>query len=871
MKKFLTKIVVPTMLLALALSSSAQGLGSEDTSFRDVSKSHPNYDGIEYLKNHKIVEGYEDGTFGPEKTINRAEFMKIVVPLMDYSDSSDWAGKENGSACGESLKIGEKYAAFTDVESDKWFSNYICAAKAHGLVKGYPDGTFKPSSTISFAEASKVLLAIFHYKEAEDGNVWYSNYMRRLDGLRSIPPTVKGPHAPITRGEMAEIIWRLANGKMDEPTRTFKDIDPSNAPKSSQTTEEIGKSTDSDFPTIASCEELSTRVGRFQPREKGGGGGFGAMPFAAVSEESKAADSSSSGDFSKTNVQVKGVDEGDVIKNDGQYIYTVRGNTVRIVKAAPVENMVELSKLTFKDENFGPSELYLEGNKLVIIGYSWIDTPAMEGFNEIMPYQYGSSRTKVYVVDITDRSNPKKIREISLEGDANSSRRIGDYLYVVLNQAPYFSYGQPAPFDQQYIVPRINDVVGGGEAASIGSPMVNCNDIHYFPGYEEPQYLIVAGIPLNNVNQKVETEVMLGASSNIYSSLKNLYVAAIDYGYNYGPAIPLPAVLDSSMGDVVENKIQPVQEKTKIFKFALDKGKVDFTGKGSVPGRILDQFSMDEYDDHFRIATTTGYSWDEDRPSGNHLYVLDNNLKIVGKIENIAPGESIYSTRFVGDRGYMVTFQKVDPLFVIDLANHDNPKILGKLKIPGYSDYLHPYDRNHVIGFGKDAVDAGKDKDFAWYQGMKVALFDISNVEEPKEKFSMVIGDRGTDSDLLWDHKALLFDKDKKLLAFPIRVAELTEEQKKDNEGNAYGSTVFDGAYVYTIDLNKGFELRGKITHYDDPDVFKKSGEYFYGEYGKAIKRVIYIGDYLYSISDGMIKGLTMDDVEEVNRVELQD
>jgi uncharacterized secreted protein with C-terminal beta-propeller domain len=250
-------------------------------------------------------------------------------------------------------------------------------------------------------------------------------------------------------------------------------------------------------------------------------------------------------------------------------------------------------------------------------------------------------------------------------------------------------------------------------------------------------------------------------------------------------------------------------------------------------------------------------------------------MDMVGKIEGIAPGEEIYSTRFMGDRLYMVTFKKIDPFFVIDLSDPKYPDILGKLKIPGYSDYLHPYDENHIIGFGKDTDEATEeeqrswDQDFAWYQGIKIAMFDVTDVENPTQMFKEVVGDRGTNSPLLYDHKALLFDKEKGLFAFPVAVAEIPESEKTDDmSGSTYGEFVFQGAYVYHVDLENGFDLQATITHWDEDEVADKSGYYWYGQ--KDVERVLYIGDFLYTVSKEMIKANDMtDDYNEVNSVEV--
>ena len=304
-----------------------------------------------------------------------------------------------------------------------------------------------------------------------------------------------------------------------------------------------------------------------------------------------------------------------------------------------------------------------------------------------------------------------------------------------------------------------------------------------------------------------------------------------------------------------------VKENTIIHKISIKNGKIEYIGKAEVPGRILNQFSMDEHKGYFRIATTIGNVWDTEEKSSNNVYILDENLEKVSEIENIAPGEKIYSARFMGDRAYLVTFKKIDPFFTIDLSDPENPEILGKLKIPGYSDYLHPYDENHIIGIGKDTVEAlGSEKesrgiDFAWYQGIKIALFDVSDFENPKVISKVIIGDRGTSSPALHNHKAFLFDKEKQLLVIPVRVCEIDDEIKGQNDGytgNTYGDFTFQGAYVYKLNLD-GFEYLGRITHMEEED-FKKSG-YYYGYTGSnEVERSLFIDDMLYTISDSMVK-----------------
>jgi uncharacterized secreted protein with C-terminal beta-propeller domain len=277
---------------------------------------------------------------------------------------------------------------------------------------------------------------------------------------------------------------------------------------------------------------------------------------------------------------------------------------------------------------------------------------------------------------------------------------------------------------------------------------------------------------------------------------------------------------------------------------------------------------MDEYDGNFRIATTQGNMARTfaQATSTNNVYVLDLNLTIVGRLEELAPNEQIYSARFMGTRCYLVTFKKVDPLFVISLEDPMNPRVLGKLKIPGYSNYLHPYSDSLLIGIGKETVEA-EEGDFAWYQGVKLSLFDASDVEDPQEVAKYIIGDRGTDSPVLYDHRALLFDKERNLLVIPVLIAEIDEAKFPNGvPSNAYGDFIWQGAYVFRV-TEDSIELRGGITHLDDDSELLKSGYYFSSEY--SVRRSLYIDSYLYTVSDKKIVISNLADLTRVSEIEL--
>jgi uncharacterized secreted protein with C-terminal beta-propeller domain len=265
---------------------------------------------------------------------------------------------------------------------------------------------------------------------------------------------------------------------------------------------------------------------------------------------------------------------------------------------------------------------------------------------------------------------------------------------------------------------------------------------------------------------------------------------------------------------------------------------------------------MDEYDGYFRVATTT-----YEPTSQNNIYVLDMALNITGSLVDLAPGETIYSARFMGERCYLVTFRQVDPLFVIDLKDPDEPKVLGYLKVTGYSNYLHPYDENHIIGIGKETTEEG---DSAWYQGVKIALFDVSDVSNPVEISKYEIGDRGTDSPVLWDHKAFLFDKSRNLLVIPVLEAKVDEAEYPEGvPAWAYGEPVWQGAYVFDISLDQGIQLKGKITHIENV------GDLEQDYYSLSVTRSLYIDDVLYTISEAKIKMNNLENLAYINEVEL--
>jgi len=513
-------------------------------------------------------------------------------------------------------------------------------------------------------------------------------------------------------------------------------------------------------------------------------------------------------DYSKTNIQVKGVDEADIVKTDGEYIYVISGQKVIIVKAYPAEEATVLSRITV---NGTLEQLFINADRLVVFYESGL---------------YNEAKTSINIYDISDRANPTLKSEIAVDGQYFSSRMIGDYVYVVIRKTALL-------IDGEVSLPKIY--------SEDECRVIPATDI-YYSNITDNGYIFTTIITVNifEDTQKPNDETILsGWTTCIYVSLENIYLAIGDY------------------------------DKTVLHRIHIENGDISIAADGEVTGYVLNQFSMDEHEGYFRIATTSQMTSFPEKSSPilhlqNNVYILNMDLDIAGKLEDIAPGEKIHSVRFMGGICYLVTFRKVDPLFVINLSDPYSPKILGELEITGYSDYLHLYDESHVIGVGKETV-AAEQGDFSWYQGVKISLFDVTDVSEPKELAKYEIGDRGTDSPVLSDHKAFLFDKDKNLMVIPVSVAKV-DESKYPNGVPPFtcGEIVWQGAYVFTVslELEEKITLRGTITHVENGDVHNTSD---------YVTRSLYIGEVLYTISNSKIKMNSLVDLNEIKELNLND
>lgn len=593
-----------------------------------------------------------------------------------------------------------------------------------------------------------------------------------------------------------------------------------------------------------------------------------------------------SSDYSATNVQVVGVDEADIVKTDGEYIYAISGNAVSIVKSFPAESSEIISKIEF---DAAPQGMYLDGNRLAVYGQKR-DFGGDKALNDILMPAGRTNFTYFKIYDISDKRNPREERSLYFEGNNANSRMIGDYVYLVTSSYPSYGYSRQTE-GNGIIAPLMienSKILNNGEK---DIACRGCPNIYYFNmPYNSYAYTTVSSINMKDTAEKVKSEVFLldQTQNNIYVSENNLYITYtkqiseealtrdITMGMIKEHIYPKLSENDRKMIEEIENTknyilspqekyskiisilekyekefqgredelerelenrikqkyedISKELEKTVIHKIAINNGDLKYRTAGDVTGMVLNQFSMDENGGYFRIATTKNRTWSrfglDGRESYSNLYVLDSSMRIVGKVENIAKGEQIYSARFMQNRAYMVTFRRTDPLFVIDLSSPSDPKILGKLKVPGFSSYLHPYDETTLIGLGKESDENGRVTG-----GVKLSMFDVADVENPRELDKYVIGDSSSNSIAIDEHKAFLFSRDKNLLVIPVNMQEnfgVLEDQRGISLQQemifprpipqpvppAY-PRYFNGAYVFSIDKYR-FSLKGKIDHNED-------------------------------------------------------
>jgi inhibitor of cysteine peptidase len=592
-------------------------------------------------------------------------------------------------------------------------------------------------------------------------------------------------------------------------------------------------------------------------------------------------------DYSTTNIQVAGVDEADTVKTDGKYLYVIANNSIYILDANP-QNARVVNKIPFENASLSGIYLSQEGDKLAVLGnqyvdYSYYEKTAPTGADIMIYPYYRNGMTFAYVYDVSNKSDLQLARNFTMSGNYLNSRMIGNYVYNIVTENAYF-------VNDTVLLPA---VYTGLNASEIEASNIYYANVTYNNDYYSYTYTTFTSLNLmDDAQAPTNMTIMLGGADTVYVSPSNIYVTYPVWEWQETP------LTDSSPIGIILPAPMPIRApsttKTSIYRIHISENSMKFSAQGNVTGTVLNQYSMDESNGYFRIATTA-YNYDGVFGTGtqqNNVYVLDMNLNTVGKLENLGTGENFHAARFMGNRCYLVTYLKTDPLFVIDLSQPANPKVLGELVIPGYSDYLHPYDETHLIGLGKEAV-AATEGDFAWYQGLKLSLFDVSNVNAPTEVAKIVIGNRGTSSEALYEPKAFLFERSKDLLVIPVELYLIdgsgtainpqttsvpiptTMPGQGSSGASTYGKFVWQGAYVFNVTLNGGFEVKGNVTQLSSDILanLAQNNEYYYYGYDNGynywITRSLYIGNTLYTISDARVQLNNLDNMALIATVDL--
>jgi len=593
----------------------------------------------------------------------------------------------------------------------------------------------------------------------------------------------------------------------------------------------------SDYPYALESSSVRSDDMVDEDAGSGDGGTDGAAPGAPVADDSSG--------YTGTNLQESGVDEADKVKTDGEFLYIAGSyvsdhpDRVSVVRAA--SPMSSIGSITVKGS---VSDMYLYENLLVILyqplnyeGNYWIQSGiadmAFIGIPYWIPIQ---SKTGIAIFDVTDPAVPIEQKTIEIDGYLVSSRRIANKLHVVQQYLPnlpppYLLENTIDDMALEELIPFYADITaadGPGERIQLVKP----GDF-FHPDIDGGGSVVsLVTMDLDDLEKLPSSTGVVADASIVYASTRALYFTSTYWNYQ--------------ATDVSE----PVQQ-TIIYKFDLTGDPVRALGFVSVTGRAINQFSLGEHEDVLRIATTTGWSGGPEPTAKNHVYCVgmqEGKLDIIGKLKDLAPGEEIYAARFMGARGYLVTFVTIDPLFTLDLSDPTDPRVAGELKVPGFSEYIHPYGENHLLTIGKDALEVDGN---AWYQGVQLSVFDISNFSQPRLLHTTKIGDRGTTSEALGSHKAFTFWEEKGLLAIPI---ELYEHQSFPTEYPwQWGTLTYKGLYVYRVGIEGGVEYLGRIATLQDLEQYWSA----YGSYTRGI----FIDESVYAVTSQAVRSAQVVDI----------
>lgn len=534
--------------------------------------------------------------------------------------------------------------------------------------------------------------------------------------------------------------------------------------------------------------------------------------------------------FSSTNVQIEGIDEAEVIKTDGKYIYYASGTPekdgfqyVTITKASSAQNLEIVKKIKLPS-NYGNIQLYLADNKLTILANKWnqnyIYNPS--------PISIGNGgMTVVVVYDVTDVTAPKLDRFYTVDGDYSQSRREGEYLYVVsqnfinlniwntvwvyttanINTYIDTDFSVEKAFPKSVEINRTSDTTKQLTLKwkkipySLTKDTVGCDEIEYILP-KKPQglsFLTLSTIPLKSA-APAQKKVISGDASQFFMTKGSLYIVSNYWKQGVGGS-PCPINARCLVPEFRS------EQNSLIHRFSTNKSTVKYEYSVLTPGMPLSQYAMNEKDGVLFTANQKDWT-----TNGVDIFAIDATGKLLSKLENVGANERFQAARYIGDRLYLVTFQQVDPFFVIDTKDAKAMSILWELKMPGYSTYLHPYDATHLIGIGYDTKTA------QWggtiNGGLKFDLYDVADIKNPKQQYSKIIGGMGSSSDALWNPRALVWDSAKKTLLIPAQLMD-------QNQVTYQSSYAWQGLLAVKIGLD-GISEAGRVTHIDMTGIAEK-------------------------------------------------
>ena len=583
--------------------------------------------------------------------------------------------------------------------------------------------------------------------------------------------------------------------------------------------------------------------------------------------------------YTTTNTQVAGVDEADFVKNDGTRIFTLSGQTLFAARSWPAADLAVVGKLTIEGY---PTQMFLRDNQVVV--FSSIYTSTGGGGGGVADAACapglrcgggGATTTKITVVDVSDLARPRVKREFFLPGSYSNSRRIGGSVRLVLSDGFRFPSGvrfwpesadgglwndkvrlrgvlAQLKVENERVIrgQKLSDWLSTQSYREDGGPLTqtpySCSDFYQSNTPVRLGILTVATLNLDDPRKAPTRTSIIGEPGEVYASQKALYVASQHWWWWSAPG---------------------QMDYTYLHKFDLsDPSRARYVASGGVEGHIVDQFSLDEHNDFLRVATTINTrvpdlqnpqnTWGQIQ-STNRITVLGENrgaLVAVGRTPELAKGERIYSARFLGDRGFVVTFRNIDPLFSFDLSNPQAPRQVGELKVPGFSTYLHPVGPNHLLAMGAYLPEPNANGQVDGSQRrVKLSLFDVSDLRSPKETAGLTIGTAYGYSEASWEHKAFNYFPERKLLAVPF-------SDFRPDAVNYWDGFVSD-LRVFSIDVNTGITARGALSM---KDVYQREGDNRWAWYWSPwIRRSVMADDYVYAISDAGVRVANLADLTQ--------